>query len=439
MSQARPVANSTTRCAGVALISVLMVVTMVSISASWLLKEQHISIKRTTRIISQEQSILHVFGVENLAARVLQQDKNHHDFYTSWYPRDDDGDTRTDLKRELWSRNWKISRRNFREFNDLGVLKDIQIEFCIQDASGLLNLNLLHRGLLENKGRSASQIKQKIWNKETFMQTVLMNLLKSSYLGAEDDPKTPTPQQMVDALSDWLDEDDSVRPEGEENTYYLDLEPPYRTAAMRFSFPEEIYLVKGFNRKTTRDFMRYLTAIPYSLGNPKKAVLSKININTVPRKLLAALPGLADNEEDGTEGISGEEVSGILAEIEFNRLTSENPPFTSAGQLCQRVGGGIDHFCKGPPTGEEQKMNSPYTFWTRKRIGKNKHYTDYIAARSEYFILAVKVRLGDIENEMQTMLYRSPAKKVSVVQRRFGRGYYKQCTEAKAGLVKRGY
>ena len=434
MSKITPRMGSFNSCSGVALLSVLMVVSMVSISASWLLKGQHISIKRTTRIISQEQSILHVFGVENLAARILKEDKNNHDFYTSWHPRSDDGDSLSDLKRELWSRNWKISKRNFREFDNLGVLKNIQIDFCIQDAGGLLNLNLLHRGLLENKGKSDSQIKKTIWNKEIFMQSVLLNLFKSSHLGSQDDPETPRPQQMVDALSDWLDEDDSVRPEGEENSYYLDLEPPYRTAGMRFSFPEEIYLVKDFSRKTTRDFMKYLTAIPYSLGDPKKAVLNKININTVSRKILASLPGLADNE-----GENREEASGILSDIELNRMTSENPPFTHAGQLCSRVGGGLEHFCKGPAVGEEQKLNTPYTFWTRKRIAKNKHYTDYIAARSEYFILAVKVKLGEIENEMQTMLYRDPTKKVSVVQRRFGKGYYKKCTDAKKGLVKRGY
>ena len=417
---------------GVALISVLIVAAMVSISASWLLKGQHISIKRTTQIISQEQAVLHVYGAENLVAKLLQSDKNNYDYYTSWYPRNPDGTLATDRLQELWSRDWKITRRNFREFENLGVLQDIEIQFCVQDMNGLINVNLLHRGVLENKGRSIENIQKRLWNKETFTQTVLLNLFKSSYLGETDNPDTPTPQQMVDALSDWFDEDNLVRPEGSENSDYLDLEPPYRTSAMRFVYPEEIYLVKGFNRKTMRDFKQYLTAIPYSLGDPKVPVYGAMNINTMPTKLLAAMPGLSSDEDI--------EMNGALAEIESYRRDPDNPPFKQAADVCSRVSGGeLSHFCKGPETGADQKLHSPYTFWTRKRLSKNKHYIDYIRTFSQYFAAAIKVKVGGIENEVQTMFYRNNKKVVSVVQRRFGKGYYEQCQQAKSGLVRTTY
>lgn len=52
--------------------------------------------------------------------------------------------------------------------------------------------------------------------------------------------------QLVDALLDWLDEDDDVRPNGAERDYYEFLDPGYRPKNGPLESIEELLLVKGF-------------------------------------------------------------------------------------------------------------------------------------------------------------------------------------------------
>lgn len=421
------------RVRGVALISVLIVVAIVSVSASWLMKSQHIAVQRTTRIVSQEQAILHMFGVENLVTKLLGLDKKIPDYYTTWKPIDEDGEPIGDALDELWSRQWKIDVRNLERFDNLEAFRNVTIEFCVQDANGLLDINMLHRGLVENRGKSEASITKNVWNKQIFMETILLNLFESSNLGAVSDPDTPTPQQLVDALEDWLDRDDAVRPEGAENSDYSARSPPYQTAAMRMAWPEEIYLVKGFRYDTTRDFMDVLTARPYSLGEEEHPVHPKININTVPRRVLGVLPGLYTGDD---AVVLDSEAGGALSDIELYRSSWDSPPIKDSQQLCRGMSPSLDVFCdpRNLNSGDKRK-STPYTFWSSGQ-GGNK-YQNYIGVITEYFATAIKVKAGSFENEMQVMMYRNhKSKEVSVVQRRFGKGYYAKCEAAKTGLVK---
>ena len=422
------------RVRGVALISVLIVVAVVSVSASWLMKSQHIAVQRTTRIVEQEQAILHMFGVENLVTKLLSLDNKHPDYYTTWSPLDADGDLVGDTLAELWSRQWTINVQNLEGFDDLEAFRNVTIAFCVQDANALLDINMLHRGLVENRGKSAENLAKKAWNRQAFMEAVLLNLFESSNLGPASSPDTPTPQQLLDSLEDWLDRDDAVRPEGAENSTYSGRIPPYQTAALRMAWPEEIYLVNGFRYDTAKDFMAVLTARPYSLGEKGRPVHSKININTAPRRVLAVLPGLyAGNDETV---VLYPETSSPLGDIELYRSAWDTPPITHPRQLCSGMSPGLDVFCDPRNLNQGEKgNNTPYTFWSSGQ-GRNK-YQRYLGAITEYFAAAIKVGTGGFENEMQVMLYRDRKnKEISVVQRRFGNGYYARCEAAKTGLVK---
>ncbi len=53
--------------------------------------------------------------------------------------------------------------------------------------------------------------------------------------------------ELVDALIDWRDADETPRPFGAETEYYARLEPPYRVKNAPFDTVEEILLVRGFS------------------------------------------------------------------------------------------------------------------------------------------------------------------------------------------------
>jgi type II secretory pathway component PulK len=55
------------------------------------------------------------------------------------------------------------------------------------------------------------------------------------------------PDQLVNALLDWKDEDADARDGGAENEYYNTLQPPYNAKNGRLDTVEELLLVKGFN------------------------------------------------------------------------------------------------------------------------------------------------------------------------------------------------
>ncbi|MFQ5739464.1 MAG: general secretion pathway protein GspK [Acidobacteriota bacterium] len=101
---------------------------------------------------------------------------------------------------------------------------------------------------------------------------------------------------ITDSIYDWLDEDDTYRPNGAEDDYYLSLEEPYRAKNGLFDVPEELLLVQGvtpeiyYGRKGLNEkgehadlygLQNYLTTFTRS---------SQININSAPVAVLAAIP-----------------------------------------------------------------------------------------------------------------------------------------------------
>ena len=85
---------------------------------------------------------------------------------------------------------------------------------------------------------------------------------------------------LANALVDWIDTDDETLPGGAEDLAYLALPQPYRTANQRLVQIEELYSVKGFDAAAVAKLKPFITALP---GR------SKINVNTAPLEVLAAV------------------------------------------------------------------------------------------------------------------------------------------------------
>jgi len=92
--------------------------------------------------------------------------------------------------------------------------------------------------------------------------------------------------QLANAVLDWIDTDDLVRPGGAEDVDYLNFNPPYRAANQPMASVDELRLIRGFDAKTVAALLPYVTVLP-------PAAASEINVNTAsPVVLQALVPGL---------------------------------------------------------------------------------------------------------------------------------------------------
>ena len=134
----------------------------------------------------------------------------------------------------------------------------------IEDESGKLNLNYI---VLQN----GTQHK---------LYEVASRLFKKEGLSLD----------LLDSLADWLDNNDEPRPGGAENAYYLALKQPYQAKNNKLETFEELALVRGFDRLA----ISRLHSLATIYLDTSTDLLPRININTAPQKVLAALEGMSD-------------------------------------------------------------------------------------------------------------------------------------------------
>jgi general secretion pathway protein K len=120
----------------------------------------------------------------------------------------------------------------------------------IEDRQGLFNLNSLSRG--------ASDIAK------------FQNLLAILNLPAE----------LAPALADWIDTDSDVQTGGAEDSYYLALPRPYRTANQPLTELGELAKVRGFDAKTIERLKPFVSVLPLN---------GAINVNFAPAEVLVSI------------------------------------------------------------------------------------------------------------------------------------------------------
>ena len=134
-------------------------------------------------------------------------------------------------------------------------VEDGMLAFQVADAQGLFNLN----NLVNNGTLSPNDL------------AMFQRLLQALSLNPE----------LSQALLDWLDLDSNISGAGgAEDTEYLALPQPYRTANRLLESVDELRLVRGFDAKTVEKLRPYVTVLP---GH------TTVNVNTAPERVLAAL------------------------------------------------------------------------------------------------------------------------------------------------------
>ena len=357
---------------GVALISVLLVVSIVSSMAVQLLYRQNIDIERSTRIMSREQAFLYVFGLETYARDLLARDNPAYDYYYP-YQSYEEGDA----KLEEWS--WPIPHRYMSdEWLEAFRRIDARVEARVYDLSGSFNINGVRQAIFRRRNTNPPGVFTWEWMYEKTFKGLLGGRSQTGGASRVD--------ELWNTVVDWFDKDDKVGTGGAEDREYLDREPPYITGQVRMAWPDEIRLLKGFNGAVADRLLPVLTSLP-------REGLVTMNINTIDSGLLRHIPGL--------------DQPGVVSEIRQR--------FVDQGYFHTRAG-----------------IKSFFGYLERQlALEENslRPAAKFFHVRSDFFLFSACVRFGRSRPiEIQSVLHRRPRNeknKVVVLQRRIGSGYYK--------------
>lgn len=257
------------RIRGVALISVMVAVAILSSIVLFIAYDQEIDISRTARILEKQQAIMYVLGMEEWAKNLLNQDSA-----------DNDEDKETDGQTDVWYNEEKL-------FTLDGIKLSGRIE-ALQSKYNINNIALHWPPGEKNKDNLTPEKQQALEQEETY----LTNLLKTLKID----------KNTIDALLDWLDPDDKPRGNTDtESNYYQNKDLPYKTANYILASLDELKVIKGFDEGDLQAFEQlknYLTVLP---------VKTAINVNLVDAKVLLTLDSrlttaLADQIIDARDG-----------------------------------------------------------------------------------------------------------------------------------------
>ena len=87
---------------------------------------------------------------------------------------------------------------------------------------------------------------------------------------------------LVDAIVDWVDQDEKPEPSGAESLYYQTLRPSYRAANAPLQTLLELRLIKGMTPEIIAKLSKVVTVYPQEGG-------SKVNLNTADPLVIQAL------------------------------------------------------------------------------------------------------------------------------------------------------
>ncbi len=357
--------------AGVALITVLLIVFLASVTAVSLAALQQLAIRRSTVLLHQQQARLYTLGAEQWAILILTRDRQNN---------------KTDHPGEEWA-----------SLPPTLPVEGGTITARLTDLQGCFNLNNVSRPATgkqspapnesaedndqnqgENKGEAqdsadseadgeskSSPAKLKPANPaeasgkaglEPAQIKVLQRLLESLELKPA----------LAQAIADWIDPDpDPQFPDGAEDSDYTVQNPAYLAANRPFFSASELRLVKGVDPEAYDKLAPLVCALPP--GTP-------LNINTARAPVLAVL---------------GEEA---LKPADIERLLEDRP---AEGYK------NVDDFLNAAKLTVDAPVKA------------------LLGTASQYFLLQAEARVGDSRAMLYSMLYRDQ-NGVRILRRHFG-------------------
>ncbi|MDQ8027373.1 MAG: type II secretion system minor pseudopilin GspK [Brevundimonas sp.] len=216
---------------GMALLTVLLLVAVMSVVAVALLDDVRFSVRRATNAETGGQAQWLASGAELMARNRIRQLMQANP-------------ARTPLEPE-----WNGRRLDF-------PIENGAISATVSDGQACFNLNSVVLGVGEDlvaRPEGAAQFRA---------------------LGRAVGVPDSRMRAVADALTDWLDADNEALPLGAEDGAYAGLSTPYRTAGVMMVEVSELRAVKGVDDDVYRRLRPYLCALPTSQ-------LSPLNVNTL--------------------------------------------------------------------------------------------------------------------------------------------------------------
>ena len=262
---------------GVALISILLILTVLATLAIYAAEDQSLAIRRVENISLAEQGYQVNLSGEQWVVKVLEKDLADDRFNSN------ESTTVIDHTGEIWGNLGPPV-----EVGDTGTT----LLMSVEDLQSRLNIN----NLLEGKTRVPNQNEQQ--NQEIQSNpdesgdtqdpdaesadeeepTYWFEIFQNLFVSLEINP------ELVDPLIDWLDSDESpIGTTGAEDLFYTGLEVPYRAANRTVSSISELSNVRDFDRNTIAGLLPWITALPVD-GNQSWV---PVNVNTAPARILA--------------------------------------------------------------------------------------------------------------------------------------------------------
>ncbi|WP_313087732.1 type II secretion system minor pseudopilin GspK [Pseudomonas sp.] len=222
---------------GVALITVLLVVAIVTVVCASMIARQQLSIRATGNQLQARQAWHYALGGEALAQSILRRDR---------------------LQNEAGARQpvdhllepWALPQPAYDLDEGQG-----QVQVRIEDLAGRFNLN----SLVQQQQPNAAAVAQ------------FRRLLRRLQIS----------QPYAERLVDWLDADQQPTGElGAEDTAYQLLDPPYRTAGRRLEDLSELRLLLEMRDEDFQRLAPYVSVLPADVP---------LNVNTASAMVLSSL------------------------------------------------------------------------------------------------------------------------------------------------------
>lgn len=264
----------TRKKSGVALITVMLILSLATITAVSMVSKQNIDIHRSANILNFDQGIEVTVFMENYAKRELANYFINNTTITPFQI------NFVNLKSRVGETIDEISALG------LGQIEDLQARFNLNslvDAGG--NVVPLQRIRLD---------------------TLISNLKSDNIL----DPNL----NFIDALIDWLDQNQAVTGiNGAEDGVYSNFNPPYRTANQYMLDISELLLVSGMDYKSYTILREYVCVLDSA---------ASLNINTAKPQVLRSLDPRLTNTE-------AEDLQSTIQSSNSNKGFSTTAAFTS--------------------------------------------------------------------------------------------------------------
>lgn len=242
---------------GIALITVLIIVALVSLIATGMSSALYMNMNRTSNLLDADQAQQYARSAEEFAIQILKKS----------FEKDD--------KKVYLGQPWATKGMTFPIDNGVmtGEIRDLQSCF---------NLNSLVPSKKGDPNKSFEPSRPDSLGKKVFK-----NLVREA--GVQMDESPDPSETLSAALIDWMDGDQNpTGMEGAEDVYYSGLKVPYRTADQPLANVRELRAIKGFSAKV------YDALKPYVCVLPSPDVLT-INVNTVSSENTAVLAALYES------------------------------------------------------------------------------------------------------------------------------------------------